>query len=379
MRINRETILVSTDNQAVVADGVALVNTANKEYNVAEGQIGFFDAETKLAVDATSILDSGKIIIVRGNGGSASSARSTSVRTSTGEEFSACDVDKITATPYNAGTDKTVNFLFNCTDCGNDYTIKLGINNPDFNMYFPNNQENFETITVRSEDCPTCDGDCDYTHSCSELVTKFVDEIEANTQLMTFIDSVAAIAGNDAIFDTYTEYSCGIRIVFKTAERECGCFPPAEHSIHKFVIPTLKLGSGFTSQNSVITYTGTVELEEGNGDKLIWREYKAGTGGMGMAYRPGLTNSGHPYYAQRKDSASKLLTVDCEEDYCQYVLSYKTKASGTGASENIISTNLVTIVAVPQGDTATQGDVEDILNAWFNSKACAPDISITCD
>lgn len=379
MRINRETILVSKNDQSVVAEGVLLFDTASKEYNVAEGQIGFFDSVTKEAVDATTILNSNKIMIVRGNGGSSNPARSKTVRTATGEEFSACDLDIASSKPYREGTTDQIDFLFNCTDCGSDYTLKLAFNNPDFNMYFPNNQENFETITVQSEPCPTCEGDCDYTHDCAELASKFVTKIQENAQLMQFIESVDVIPALDAVLVANPGFTCGIRIVTKLAERECGCFPPAEHSIHKFVKPTLKLGSGFTSSNTVIVQAGGVLIEEGGGDKLIWKEYRAGSGGMGFPYRPGLTNSGHPYYGQRKDSISKLLTTNCEEDYCQYTLHYKTKDTGTNASEHAFLTNLITVLAAPQGDTTTQVAIETIMNAWFASKPCAPDVTLLCD
>lgn len=68
-------ILVGKTNQALVTGGTALVNATTGALNVSDGQLGIFNAETKVALSAgDTFADHPEIMIVQGNDGTAPAA-----------------------------------------------------------------------------------------------------------------------------------------------------------------------------------------------------------------------------------------------------------------------------------------------------------------
>jgi hypothetical protein len=374
-RIHREKFLIAKGNQPIVVAGTALFNTSTKEYQVAEGQIGFFDANTKLALSAATVAAAGDIMIVRGMGKGSIAANSKTIRTMSGHQINACKLTSATAEPYRAGTTGATDFLFNCTTCSETYGLGVGIDNVVYNAFMPNNKINVEPIIINSIDCDTCGAGCAQTHNCSEMVDKFVSQISANTQLAEYL-TVVAIPALDPVLVANPGFTCGLRFTLKTKARECGCFPPVQENVHDYVKLLLTLGTGFTNHNTKIIKTGLTTLSEGTGDKLQWREYREETGGPGNPLGNTVDMYG-PDGAHIALSRKNQITTDCATNYCQYALATTSKGT-VDQSGFAFETLNRTIIAVPQADVATQTAIQGVLNAWFNAKPCAPDVTLTC-
>jgi len=381
-RIQKTIFLPTKGNASIVATGTALYDAANKWYNLAPGQIGFFNAETNTAVNASTIVGVKEIFIAIGVGTVAGQAtKSKKVRMSNGETISSCLVDYANVDAPQAGESNTASFYFSCIDCSTNYSIGVQLRDPTLNFFYPENRYHVELISVQSEVCPSCDGDCDYTPSVDDLRDKFIAAIEENELLKTYVDSVSTITGPGLVVDGVT-YAAGFEITFKVNTQECGCFPKAESIMQRYTIGSIQtiLNSGWApnSTHVAIDMSG-MQMPKGIGADLQWEEYMEMPGGTGF---DGLNNevetTGAPYYAQLEVSRTKNLLVDCEETYCQYSVGHHSVSQNENANNQNWSPKFITTILVPEGDNTTKAVVEDVLNAFVTTGPCGKTIDIAC-
>lgn len=381
-RIQKTIFLPTKGNATIVPNGTALYNASGKYYNLAPGQIGFFDAETNTAVDQTTVADAKTIFIAIGVGTVAGQpTKSKKVRMSNGENISSCLVDYANVDAPEAGSSNTASFYFSCIDCSTNYSIGVQLRDPTLNFFYPENRYHVELISVQSEVCPSCDGDCDYTADVNDLRDKFIAAIEENELLKTYVQSVSTITGGGLVVNGVT-YAAGFEITFKTNAQDCGCFPKAESIMQRYTIGSIQtiLNSGWAPNSTLATQDlSTLTMPKGVGADLQWEEYMEMPGGTGF---DGLNNevetTGAPYYAQLEVSRTKNLLVECEETYCQYSVGHHSVSQNENANNQNWAPKFITTILIPVGDNTTKSAVENVLNAFVTSGPCGKAIELEC-
>lgn len=379
-RIQKQIFLPTKGNAAIVANGTAFFDAANKWYNLAPGQIGFYNAETNTAVNAAGVAAAKTIFVAIGVGAIAGQpTKSKSVRMSNGEYISSCLIDYANAESPELGTSNEASFYFSCIDCSTNYAIGIQLRDPSLNFFMPENRFQVETISVQSETCPSCDGDCNYVADPLALEAQFVTAIEENEFLKKYVDSVTG-TGPQTV--NGVAYEAGINIIFKPNTQDCGCFPKAESIMQRYTIGSIQtvLQSGWAPNSTTVTIDMSgMRMPKGIGADLQWEEYMEMPGGTGF---DGLNNevetTGAPYYAQLEVSRTKNLLVECEETYCQYSVGHHSTSRNEDANGHNWQPNFITNILVPSNDTVTIAAVEDVLNAFVTTGPCGKSISISC-
>ena len=381
-RIQKQIFLPTKGDLGIVANGTALYDATNKWYNLAPGQIGFYNAETNTALAAMLLNNAKQIFIAIGVGTVAGQpTKSKSVRISNGETIGKCLIDYANVDAPQEGSSNTASFYFSCIDCSTNYSIGVQLRDPTLNFFYPENRYHVELISVQSEVCPACDGDCDYTPSVNDLRDKFIAEIEANELLKKYVQGVTTITGTDLTVNGVT-YAAGFTIEFKVNAQECGCFPKAESIMQRYTIGSIQtiLNSGWAPNSTLATQDlSTLAMPKGVGADLQWEEYMEMPGGTGF---DGLNNevetTGAPYYAQLEVSRTKNLLVDCEETYCQYSIGHHSVSQNENANNQNWSPKFITTILVPSNDATTKLEVEQALNAFITTGPCGNFVSLSC-
>ncbi len=372
----------SATGYGIVPTGTAFYNATTKQYLLKPGQIGFYNADTNTAVDATTIVGVKSIFIAIGVDKTASKLTSDSVRLASGETITSCSIDDASVKAPQEGESNKAKFNFSCTDCSQNYSIGIRINDPTLNFFYPENRYHVELISVQSEECPSCDGDCDYTHDCEEVALKLKAEIEANELLSKYVDTVRTSADPVSPITPAAGFSCAIEITFKVNTAECVCFPPSEAIIDRYTIGSIQviLNSAWAPNSTSVSVDNTgMQLPEGHGAKLQWEEYHEMPGGTGFdGLNSEVETTGAPYYAQLNVSRTKNLLVDCNETYCQYVLGYHTVSPNENANGMYWHPNFITTILVPEAHSTTQTAVEATLNAFVTTGPCGKTIDLEC-
>lgn len=373
----------SATGYGIVPTGTAFYNATTKQYLLRPGQIGFYNAATNTAVDATTIVGVKSIFIAIGVDKTASKLTSDNVRLASGETITSCSIDDASVVAPQAGESNKAKFNFSCTDCSQNYSIGIRINDPTLNFFYPENRYHVELISVQSEECPSCDGDCNYTHDCEEVALKLKAEIEANELLSKYVDEVRTSADPVSPITPAAGFSCAIEVTFKVNTAECVCFPPSEAIIDRYTIGSIQviLNSAWAPNSTSVSVDNTgMQLPEGHGAKLQWEEYHEMPGGTGFdGLNSEVETTGAPYYAQLNVSRTKNLLVDCNETYCQYVLGYHTVSPNENANSMNWNPNFITTILVPISHSTTQAAVEAALNAFVTTGPCGKTISLQCD
>lgn len=366
----------------IVPTGTAFYDASAKQYLLRPGQIGFYNAETNTAVDATTIVGVKSIFIAIGVDKIASKLTSDGVRLAAGETLTSCLMDNASAKAPRQGESNKAKFNFSCTECATNYSIGVKVNDPTLNFFYPENRYHVETISVQSEDCPACDGDCDYTHDGAEVLAKLKAAILSNELLAKYVADVKT--SEDPMLPIIPDagFDFALEITFKVNTADCGCFPPAEAIIDRYTIGSIQvtLNSGWAPNSTKVSVDNTgMQLPEGHGAKLQWEEYMEMPGGTGFdGLNSEVETTGAPYYAQLEVSRTKNLLVDCNTTYCQYVLGYHTSSPNENANGMNWHPHFITTILVPEGHTTTQTAVEETLNAFVTTGPCGKTIDIAC-
>jgi len=381
-RIQKTIFLPTKGNLGIVASGTALYDATNKWYNLAPGQIGFYNAETNTAVNNTNIAAAKTVFIAIGVGTVTGQAtKSKSVRISNGEYISSCLIDYANADSPQTGSSNSASFYFSCIDCSTNYTIGVQLRDPSLNFFYPENRYHIETISVQSETCPSCDGDCNYTPNVNDLRDKLIAEINANTLLNKYVNTVTTITGGGLTVNGIT-YQAGFTINFKPNTQDCGCFPKAESIMQRYTIGSIQtvIQSGWAPNSTLTTIDmSAMAMPKGVGADLQWEEYMEMPGGTGF---DGLNNevetTGAPYYAQLEVSRTKNLLVDCATNYCQYAVGHHSTVQNEDANNQNWSPKFITNILIPSTDTVTKAAVELTLNAFVTAGPCGKSITLAC-
>jgi hypothetical protein len=379
-RIQKQIFLPTKGNAAIVANGTAFFDAANKWYNLAPGQIGFYNAETSVAVNAAGVAAAKTIFVAIGVGAVTGQAtKSKSVRLSNGEYLSSCLIDYANVDAPQTGTSNEASFYFSCIDCSTNYAIGIQLRDPSLNFFMPENRFQVETINVQSETCPSCDGDCNYVPDPLALEAQFVTAIQENEFLKKYVNTVVA-TGPQTV--NGVAYEAGITITFKPNTQDCGCFPKAESIMQRYTIGSIQtvLQSGWAPNSTTVTINmAGMQMPKGIGADLQWEEYMEMPGGTGF---DGLNNevetTGAPYYAQLEVSRTKNLLVECEKTYCQYSVGHHSSSKNEDANGHNWQPNFITNILIPSTDTVTQAAVEGVLNAFVTTGPCGKTISVDC-
>ena len=361
-RIQKTIFLPTKGNAAIVTTGTALYDAVNKWYNLAPGQIGFFNSATNTAVNSSTVVGVKEIFIAIGVGVVAGQAtKSKKVRVSNGENISSCLIDYANVDAPQAGSSNTASFYFSCIDCSTNYSIGVQLRDPTLNFFYPENRFHTELVSVQSEVCPSCDGDCDYTPDVNDLRDKFITEIQENELLKKYVASVATITGGGLTVNGIT-YAASI--------------------MQRYTIGSIQtiLNSGWAPNSTLATQNlSALAMPKGVGADLQWEEYMEMPGGTGF---DGLNNevetTGAPYYAQLEVSRTKNLLVECEKSYCQYSLGHQSTSPNEDANSQKWAPKFITTILVPNTDTVTQAAVEGVLNAFVTTGPCGKTIELDC-
>lgn len=382
-RIQKQIFLPTKGDLGIVSNGTALYDATNNWYNLAPGQIGFYDASTNTALAAMLLNNAKEIFIAVGVGSVAGQpTKSKSVRVSNGETISKCLIDYGTVDAPQAGSSNTASFYFSCIDCSTNYSIGIQLRDPSLNFFYPENRFHVENISVQSEVCPSCDGDCDYTPDVNDLRDKFIAEIEANELLKKYVQGVTTITGPGLTVNGVT-YAAGFTIEFKVNTQECdGCFPRPENIMHRYTIGSIQtvLNSGWAPNSTLATQDlSTLAMPKGVGADLQWEEYQEMPGGTGFnGLNSEVETTGAPYYSQLEVSRTKNLLVECNQTYCQYSLGHHSVSSNENANGMNWNPKFITTILIPEGDSNTQADVEAALNAFVTTGPCGKFVNFEC-
>lgn len=175
MYLNRESILVTANNYALVTAGTKLYN-ADGSINILPGQLGIYDAANHTALGTA--VSKNKVYFAVGVDTNGDGIADT-IRKSAGEELVKCKFDSATAEPPRGECPEIWDFMFDCTTCEAEYGIQVKVDSPEFAPFFAD--EMYPTYPFNiTTDCCGCEL-CTTEHNCNEVVCKFVDAINQTT------------------------------------------------------------------------------------------------------------------------------------------------------------------------------------------------------
>lgn len=496
MLTNRENILVSKGDLALVPVGTKLYNT-DGSMNILPGQLGIFNASNHIAVDATSIVDKKNIYFAVGvdtNGNGVAD----SVRKSAGEIINKCSIDAASAEPPREECPEIWDFAFNCVECNDTYSLKVQADGVEWWPFFEKEHLPTFKFPVVTTCCSECGDNCDEPiYNCSKWVEeviemieqkKKIDGIEArnlvsqeypfiavplsatiaeytipcingmpaaiktisvggdtldgacvlgsgifiqsngtmnpgqfgtlenylsgqtnNTVKFKFIQACtngcwklivtgASEYGNAVVLNNNNDcsagattavtpttlaplqidgvtYNCGIRFIGKIYEMECGCFPPKEYRSQRGTKLRVFPSAGFGDCGWATQKVQDLQVSEGQGVDLRWREYRQQLGGAGRTY-----DSYHMHYGKLGvygDRVREAVTSECTT-YCQYEFIHHSKSQPLAPMGWTNNTYLQTTVAIPSSDSTTKTAFENVINAWIVAGTC-PLNTVSCD
>lgn len=328
-------VLVTKSNQAVLAK--------DKDVSqLAAGQIGVFNAETGLSVDATATGVKAVFLAV-GN------ADIEKIQFSAGQNIEKNYLRNATLKDYVAPQ----NFVFNLSGYkalnDTDYALKLEFRNMQIYMRQGTNQfaETYLVTTSANEDVePNLD-----------LATKMLAELNNDPRGM-FTAVCLNPSDNSVIADlaAFGVANPGVAPKIQVTANSLailtyyGINPKYYYPRQTVIVPSLT--AGFTNE-AVLTVTNVGVAEQGNAYEIKQKEYKAGGwNGKPGPYRTS-SHLGYPY------EGITFNAVDGAH-YLQIELVHDTfSTSGWGEYIN----NLMTTVAIPTGETTTINALKTVLNA----------------
>lgn len=165
-------VLVTSGNQVVLAAG-------NQVSDLLAGQIGVFDANTQLSIDATASPLPREIYLAVGINRSGGSAFED-FRQSAGQLIQRGNITGYTFGPHSAGRPMIVDITNLQGSCEKDYTVRIEQRNSKISRIQGQNQFS-EAFSVRGKCCTGCESDCD-TADPNDIAIKLVNEISINSR-----------------------------------------------------------------------------------------------------------------------------------------------------------------------------------------------------
>ena len=328
-------VLVTKGNKALVAKGAALDA-------ITDGQLGIFDAKTNIAIDHTAagVKDFYLAVGVDSDGDGVVDA----VNFSAGQAIQKENIRDYTYKPHTAARPMVAEITNFTAKPDTDYAIKFEFRN--MKVYMRQGYNAFaKTYAVRTACSDGTTGDP------VELVTKFLEAFNMDN---TGMFKAEAIAGG-AVIDLATigpDVVPGIRITTNPIAINQFCSINTTYYNPRQTVVIASLVEGFNC-NGKVTVTQTAVDEEGHGYDIKQKEYHAaGWNGKPGVYRAstalGLAMPGFKYFA------------DETKKYDQFNLVYDF-FSTAGWKEYL--NNLMTVVAIPEGDTTTRNAFATVIDA----------------
>lgn len=340
-------VLVASGNQAVLAKG-------SKLDTLKPGQLGFFDADTNLAIDGTEATMAASFYIAQGLG---TGATLSDIRTSAGQEIQTRNVRNFTFNKYAVGTPTIIDISDIKASCGEDYSLKVEARSLQiFNIY--GFRPYFKSYSVQTSCCEGCEP-CPSGNK-AELVGKLVKKVNSDKEAFVtaaiLVDG-APVASTPTDVEAFiadpdnAELAVGIRLTSKVGANYAigGNFAPVQGydgaSVSAF------LGSGFDC-NGTVTLVQAGTMAEGLGHFIREKEYVAGgyNGNPGIYRTSGMFNETYP-------EATILAQANVNYDQVNLVYDVHSKS---GWLDYLNDMN--TMIAIPTADTVTSAAVLGVLS-----------------
>ena len=354
-------VLVTKGNSAILAK-----DNAVEDLN--PGQLGFFDADKNVSIDATTTALPRNFYIAVGIDRSGN-GNLEDIRTSAGQIIQRKNVSDITYRPHTAGQPMIVTVGGYSAKCDTDYGIRVEFRNSK--IYRIQGYNQFSKADDCAEGCDSYD-----SNYLSLLFAAEIARDEANLLVAQVVARQAITASTHGTSANYaqgavmTQADVEALITFNSTAAankvytdlkltsvplSLNAFCQVNLNYHKLLETTLlvSLVEGFNCSGSTVV-SQYPAFAEGTSDNVMQKEYHAS----------GWQASG-PYKLSDVTGTAKgdieFLTVK-GTNYDQFTMQYtQTSESGWLEYENTLST----VLAVPATETVTRGSVAAMLNVLF--------------
>ena len=365
-------VLVTKGNSAILAKD-------NAVEDLDPGQLGFFDADKNVSIDATTTALPRNFYIAVGIDRSGN-GNLEDIRTSAGQIIQRKNVSDITYRPHTAGQPMIVTVGGYGAKCDTDYGIRVEFRNSRIYRIQGYNQFS-KAYVVRTGCCDDCAEGCD-SYDANLLSLALAAEITKDEAKLLTVQVIARQALTTATHGTSANYAIGA--VMTTADvnalvtynalptttdaqkvytdlkltsvpMSLNSFCQVNLNYHKLletvVLVSLVEGFGCSGATTISQYPA---FAEGTSDNVMQKEYHAS----------GWQASG-PYKLSEVTGTAKgdieFLAVK-GTNYDQFTMQYtQTSESGWLEYENTLST----VLAIPATETVTRGSVATMLNVLF--------------
>lgn len=365
-------VLVTKGNQAVLGPNL-------KVDNLADGQIGVFNADTNVSLNAASAATTKNFYLAVGvhSGGALAS-----IRQSSGNEIQGDKISGYTFKPHTAGQAQIVEVEVATAKCDADYALKIEFFNAKIwrNMgYTPYSH----TFNIRTACCVDCADDCN-TADPAEIIKLFSQRINGSKDQLVTAQVIAVDAITIADQGTSVDYAAGAVITNlddiadviafnKTAATEGDKIQvklrltskpinaamsniggiDLKYYNQRETTMVVSFGDGFNCGGK-ITITQDAAYEQGNGYDIQQREYKTlGWQSDSGAYRQSAV-TGMPWQNIK-------FYANADTKYDKIALEYQHEAQGGWLD---YKNELATEIAIPEPDTTTRNGLLAILDVF---------------
>lgn len=174
--VTRENLLVAKGNYGLPTLNTPLYQT-DGSISLMPGQLGIFSSKTHKALNAENVAAQDNIYIAIGMDMDGDGV-SDQIRKVAGENLNKRQISKVSAEPPRGACPEIQDFMFDCTDCGTDYGIKIQVDSTDLHLYAAPYQLFTYPVNIITDPCDDCTEDCTPTaHACEEIVCKLIDQI----------------------------------------------------------------------------------------------------------------------------------------------------------------------------------------------------------
>lgn len=373
-------VLVSSGDQGLLAPG-GTIDT------LAAGQLGVFDADTNLAVNAASTG-------VRNIYLAAGIEAGKKVRKSVGQRIGVTSnlIEGYTLRCYNPGQDQIIRIedITNAAKCGTSYGIKIEFRSNTRVYQEVGAAQIAKTFVVKTPCCDDCSTDCPTAdpnwiayalveeinkNSDNSLATAFLYESSLGIPTYAAIDYDTWVGGGK--IHTSGDY-LGIQISISPEAAIDFCSIPAQYyKLRGFKMHVSALGDfacGEAAGDILVTITEAQPLLHAEGKGIDLKNLEYGS----LAYSGELAPEGYRIGSVNPLPYNVTYQTVVAEDYMQLSLTYRNSINQGG--RNYEHTN-ETVVAIPTGDTTTRDALMAVLDAMLSNSTFGPlaDDATACD
>lgn len=361
-------------NAVLVADNnVAVLAKDNTVDALAVGQLGIFDANTQLSVDATS--NSPREFFLAVGLDRDGDATQDDINVSAGQYIQRGGVVTYNFREHTAAQPMIVEVADYLAECDTTYALKVEFRNQQIYRTQGHNQFT-KTYAIKTDCCDTCET-C-YSADANEITLKMVAEINLDEsqlvtakavtrQAVTIVThstsadlaegddisdaDIAALIAFNALSTTADEDKVYTDIVLTTNSLAINsfCSVNLKYFNPRGTVIITSLVDGFNC-NATVTTLQEIAFEEGNGYDIIQKEYHAAGNAQNQ-----------PYVAS--DSTGVPIEFDTfadkNEKYDQFTLEWDFSSQMEGTP---YLNQLMTIIAVPNGNTTARNSIAAVLD-----------------